>query len=65
MQDDFTQEELDRMYDEAMKWVPPTPGVSSPGRPQADPHRVLQQLIARRQAQGMLNVSQARTIPNG
>jgi len=43
---DFSQEELDRMYDEAMAWEPPLP----PTAPAAtDPRAVLQKVIQARE----------------
>jgi hypothetical protein len=36
---DFSQEDLDRMYDEAMAWQPP------PQAPQTDPRAVLQKVL--------------------
>jgi hypothetical protein len=36
---EFTQEDLDRMYDEAMKWQPPAQ------TPQIDPRAVLQKVL--------------------
>ncbi len=43
--DSFTQDDLDRMYDEAMAWEPPppgmpgapAPGMPTAGAPQAEP----------------------------
>ncbi len=59
--DDFTIEQLDRMYDEAMKWQPPAanPTVSSPP---TDPREILKRLIAHKQANQQLNINQGQQI---
>jgi hypothetical protein len=44
---DFSQEELDRMYDKAMRWEPPT---AAPV-PQVDRQAVLERLLATKRTQ--------------
>jgi len=50
---EFSLEELDRMYEEAMKWEPPVTQVSQVN--QTDPKATLQKLIASRKNKTEVN----------